>query len=178
MDPKTIAQMGADIADLRRRMDTMFRHGPVKEVDTETQRARIAMGKGVDGQEQLSPWIPYAQQAGALKIHTAPSVGQNMTMLAPNGDPEQALLMPFTWNQGNPSPSSSAAENVLTFGDVKLVVTESSVVVTIGGFSVTLTAGGLDALGGLIKHDEKNIGSTHTHGGVRSGAESTSVPNG
>lgn len=46
-----------------------------------------------------------------------------------------------------------------------------------GGVTVKITAAGVEITGGTVKHDGKNIGSTHTHGGVIPGGGSTSVPN-
>ena len=151
--PQELARIARRMADLERRLENSVRHGAVKEVDAERQRVRLAIGKGPDGTEQLSPWIPYAQQAGALKVHTPPSVGQNMTAFSPGGDLEQAMALPMTWNDGNASPSSSADENVMTFGDSKVEIRGDEIVVTVprlfikcGGTTLELTEGGLKAV--------------------------------
>jgi len=47
----------------------------------------------------------------------------------------------------------------------------------IGPVTFTVTAGGVDITGGTVTHNGKNIGSTHTHGGVIPGAANTDVPN-
>lgn len=171
-----LARVRRRLAEVERRQENTMRHGAVEEVDTEKQMVRLKIGKGPDGKDQLSPWVPYAQQAGALKIHTPPSKGQNMTVLAPGGDLEQSVAMPFSWNNGNPSPSTSADENMLTFGSVKITVTGDAVIFTVGGHSVTLSSAGTKFEGGAVGHDGHDIGATHRHGGVQPGGAQTDVP--
>lgn len=47
---------------------------------------------------------------------------------------------------------------------------------TVGGVSVAITAAGVHIEGGTVSHGAKNIGNTHTHGGVISGGDHTAVP--
>lgn len=44
------------------------------------------------------------------------------------------------------------------------------------GVSMKMTAAGVEFTGGTIKHDGKNIGSTHIHGGVVTGGDTTTGP--
>ena len=67
----------------------------------------------------LSPWVPYAQFSGALRVHTPPTVGQQFTAMSPTGDFQQAVAVPLTHSTANPSPSTAAEQNVLSFGDVE-----------------------------------------------------------
>lgn len=190
--PDVLAKLTRRLAEVERRQENMIRNGVVREVDAGTQRVRLAIGKGPDGTEHLSPWVPYGQQAGALKIHATPSPGQNMTLVSPGGSLEQAMALPMTWNDGNPSPSSSADEVVMTFGDVRIVTTADGVTVTIGGNSLTMTADGttftigghtvdLDGSGttfggGRVDHDGRNIGKDHLHTRVRPGPALSGPP--
>ena len=151
--PETMARLARRVAEVERRLENTIRRGKVTEVDPEKGRVRLTVGKGPDGTEQLSPWVPYGQQAGALKVHAPPSKGQNMTIFAPGGDLEQSMALPMTWNDGNPSPSSSGDENVLTFGDAKVEIRGDEIVVTVprhfikcGGTTLELTEGGLKAV--------------------------------
>lgn len=43
--------------------------------------------------------------------------------------------------------------------------------------SVTINAGSMAVTSGALTHNGKNVGSTHTHGGVRGGPDSTAGPN-
>lgn len=171
-----VARLRLRLAEVERRQDNTLRHGVVAEVDPAKGTVRLKVGKNTDGTDVLSPKIPYGQMAGGLKVHAPPTVGQNMTMFSPGGEMEQAIAMPFTWNNANKSPSSSGDENVLTFGDVKVTLLASSVRFEIGGFVFELSAAGMVAEGGRLEHDGLDIGSTHKHGGVMPGAARTLVP--
>jgi phage baseplate assembly protein V len=104
------------VAEMERRQDNQVRHGKVTDIDAEKQLARIEIGER-DGTPLKSAWVPYAQVAGGYKAHTPPTVGQQMTLFAPNGEVRQAVLLPFTWSNDNQSPSDKADEHVDTFGD-------------------------------------------------------------
>jgi phage baseplate assembly protein gpV len=89
--------------------------GPVVAVDAVAGKARIRLG-GTDEEPFLVPWVRYAQTMGALKVHSAPSIGQQMDLHSDNGDFEQGTLHPRTQSDANPSPSDKPDEHVLTFG--------------------------------------------------------------
>ena len=171
-----VARLKLQVADMARRQENSFRYGTVASVDAARQMVRLKIGKGADGTDQLSPWIPYAQMAGALKVHTPMSEGQNMAMISPGGDIEQAIAMPFTWNNANQSPSQSADENVLTYGDVKMTLIEGGLRIEVGGFVLAVTGAGLAMAGGGVGHNGQDIGSTHRHPGIQPGGGITSTP--
>jgi hypothetical protein len=173
---REIVELAARIAELERRFSGMMRHGTVEEVDPGKHRIRLKFGTDVEGKSFLSPWIPYAQVAGALKIHVPPSVGQQFTLMAPAGDWQLAVAVPFTWSNQNPSPSNKADENVLTLGDVRMTLKAGGLEIMAAGVSFALSGNGVSITGGEVAHNGRNIGSTHTHGGVVVGTQSTDVP--
>lgn len=189
---RELVELASRVAELERRFSGNMRHGTVEEVDPKKQRVRLNLGKGVDGKPFLSPWVPYAQIAGALKVHTPPSKGQQFTMLSPTGDWQQAVALPMTWSDKNASPSTNGDENVLTYGNVRAVVkddltqvhvgstefeiTGRRVLIKVGGVSVEITGSGVSINGGRVEHNSRNIGSSHIHGGVVSGGDLTDVP--
>lgn len=188
-------QLLADIfmrtAEIERRFDGMIKQGTATDVDPKAGTVRIRYG-GTDEEPFLSPPIPYAQMAGALKVHAPPSEGQQMTVISGSGDFRQGLAVPMTWSDSNTSPSEKDDENVITFGDVRIELRSDELLISIGGFSISLqasgakftvggvthelTAGGLSTKGGKIEHNKKNIGSDHVHGGVERGRSMTSSP--
>jgi hypothetical protein len=115
-----------------------------------------------------------------------------MTVLNGSGDFRQGLALPMTWSDSNKSPSEKGDENVLTFGNFRIELRGDELRITVGGFIVSLTAdgafftvggithaisgNGVETKGGTVKHDEKNIGSDHVHGGVSPGGSNTAVP--
>lgn len=169
------------IARLEQRTAHAAVHGAVTDVDTEKQLARIRIG-GTDEEPYKSPWIPYAQFAGALKVHTPPTVGQNMTLFSPTGDPSQGALLPLTWNDANKSPSTKADENVITFGNVRIELKNDRLYVKVGGSEITITGDKMTVKantefdGDTVKHKGVSIDKTHKHKGVAAGAALTDVP--
>jgi phage baseplate assembly protein gpV len=192
MAVRELVELASRVAELERRFSGAMRHGTIEEVDAARQRVRLNFGKDVDGKPFLSPWVPYAQIAGALKVHTPPSKGQQFTLLSPAGDWQQAVALPMTWSDQNQSPSSKGDENVLTYGNVKAAIrddltqlkvggtefeiTSGRVLIKVGGVAVEITRSGVAIIGGKVTHDGRNIGSTHIHGGVAPGGGLTDVP--
>jgi phage baseplate assembly protein gpV len=188
---RELVELASRVADLERRFSGVMRHGTVEEVDPAKQIVRLKFGEGEDG-PFLSPWVPYAQIAGALKVHTPPTKGQQMSTIAPTGDWAQAVALPMHWSNQNPSPSSNGDENVLTYGNVRatikddlcrvvvggctLEITGAHVKITIGGVTHTISGSGIKTEGGRIEHEDKNIGKDHKHKDVEPGNGQTGVP--
>lgn len=171
-----LAELAARVAELERRVAGGARHGVVHEVDPAAGTVRLRLGEGTDGQPFLSPPIPYAQTMGALKAHIPPSVGQSMTLIAPGGDWQQGIAVGMSASDANPSPSGAGDQNVITFGAVTIALKGDGVTVSAGGTTVTISGAGLSIEGGEVKHNGTDIGDTHKHGGVNSGASNTDVP--
>lgn len=163
------------VAALERRASFSIRHAPVDQVDAAKGLVRLNLGDG-DAGKLLSPWIPYAQIAGALKVHAPPSAGQQMTYIAPAGDTKQAIALPMTWSNQNESPSEAEDENVITYGDVRITLRDDHLLIEVGGFALKVSAEGLAMAGGGVGHNGQDIGSTHKHPGIMPGAGITDTP--
>lgn len=124
---QSLAEAHAHIASLQWSKDNSVVHGTVCDVDTKKQRCRIVIGKDEDDKDVKSPWIPYSQIAGTRKVHSAPSKGQQMTVMAPNGDYSQSMAFPFTWSDNNPSPSEKGDEDIDLRGKTKRTQKDGSV---------------------------------------------------
>ena len=125
MAVRELVELVSRVAELERRFAGVLRHGTVAEVDPERQRVRLDLGPahGAEGRF-LSPWVPYAQFSGALRVHTPPTVGQQLTAMSPSGDFQQAVALPLTHHSGNPSPSIAGDENVVTYGNVRMTLAD------------------------------------------------------
>ena len=134
MAVRELVELVSRVAELERRFAGVLRHGTVAEVDPERQRVRLDLGPahGAEGRF-LSPWVPYAQFSGALRVHTPPTVGQQLTAMSPSGDFQQAVALPLTHHSGNPSPSKAGDENVVTYGNVRMTLANDLVRVDVGG---------------------------------------------
>jgi len=169
------SKLAARVADLERRVKGSFRQGAVAEVDASAGTVRLKLGFGEQG-DFLSAPIPYAQVAGAVKVHSPPSVGQQMIAMSPNGDLQQAVAMPLGFSNQNQSPSGSVDQHVLSFGAVTLELTSSGLTVSVGGTSVTIDSSGLSVSGGDVIHNGTGIGDNHSHSGVEAGGSRTGSP--
>jgi phage baseplate assembly protein V len=136
---REVAELMRRVAELERRMANTMRDGTVEQVDAATKRVRLRIG-GTDDQPFLSPWVPYAQHAGALKIHTPPSVGQQMTLFSPAGDLRSGRAMPFTWSDTEASPSDDPEQHVLTFGDLRAELTSDGLLLQVGESQIEIQA--------------------------------------
>ena len=98
-----ISELHAQIADLEARIERKMRKGVVTDVDATKHLARMEIGRDCDGSNQVkSPWLPYAQIAGGapgLNVHSAPTIGEQVMLVNPDGSPDfsQALITRHGW---------------------------------------------------------------------------------
>lgn len=189
-----LAGLGGRIAELERRVAQTDRYGTIshRRIKNGQVEVRARIGTGTNGEDVLSAWTPWKQQAGAVKVQLSPTVGQQVRLHAPNGDPRQAAAEPYTWSTANAPPSQDLDDNVITVGNVKIEfrdgklkmtvgeasmeMTNSGVKTKVGGVTHEHTSSGLKTTGGTITHDSKNIGKDHKHGGVEPGGALTADP--
>ena len=153
----------ARLTEMERRQAGMEIRGKVAAVDPEKALAKIEIGEDEDGTPVLSPWVPYAQKAGALKLHSAPSVGEPMVIRSESGDIQQGTLYPHHWSDENPAPSQDGDIHKLVFGDVTVTLSGSGITLVAGGVTFVFDGDGFRQEGGEQSHDGKNVGSTHIH---------------
>lgn len=132
-----IVELAARLAQLEQTVGRLARHGTVTDVDPAKGLVRVKLGDGDDG-DVLSPWIPYSQIGGALKVHSPPTVGQQMAITAPGGDLRQGMATPLGFSSANPSPSGAGDEHVLTFGNVTVTMKGDSLVIAVGSSTITV----------------------------------------
>jgi phage baseplate assembly protein V len=174
---REIARLAARVAELEQRVALSSRTGTVAQVNAAEGLVRLKIGDSSAGGDLLSPWVPYAQTGGALKVHSPPSLGQQMALQSPSGDLAQGLAIPMGFSSANPSPSGDGAAHVITFGGATITLNASGLSVVMGGVTFAISGGGVAISGGAVTHNGLNIGSTHTHGGVVPGGASTAGPN-
>jgi len=127
-----IADLHALIADLQARIERMGRAGKVTDVDATKWLARFEIGLDDDGNSVKSPWLPYSQHAGDRKVHSLPSVGQQVMCFNPDGSPDFTLgmLMPYHWYDQIQSPSTDPNADVATRGSTVDTTRPGSRVIT------------------------------------------------
>jgi phage baseplate assembly protein gpV len=172
---RSLVELAARVAELERRVANFARHGTVHSVDAAAGTVRLVIGESEDG-PFLSPHVPYGQIAGALKVHSPPSAGQQMTLIAPSGDPRQGVALPMTWSDANASPSDKGDEHVVKIGSVTMTLKGDGLTLSVGGVRIAISGSGLAIEGGNVTHDGKNIGSDHHHTDVLPGPALTGPP--
>jgi len=132
-----LARVHARAADGDGRHERNHRPGPITDVDTTRTppMARIQVGVDEDGNVVKSPWVPYAQIAGARKVYTPPSVGEQGMFHSPDGDFEQGYIIPLTFSNKVKAPSQDphtdidqrgASIRIQKDGDVQQQVNKAS----------------------------------------------------
>jgi len=104
------------IAELYRLLCNLVRTGVVVEVDLTTQRCRVTSG-------QLSTtWLPWlTHRAGRSRTWWAPSVGEQVVLLAIGGELSTAFVLPALYSDTSPAPSASADAWHVTFPDGAII---------------------------------------------------------
>jgi phage baseplate assembly protein gpV len=172
---RELVELASRVAELERRFSGIMRHGKVEEVNTKEAWVRLDFGQGTQG-KFLSPKIPYAQIAGDLKLHNPPYKGQQMTMLSPSGDWQQAVAVPMTWSKQNEAPSDKGDEHVLTFGDWRITLKDTTLTLENGDVTFKFSGDGYEQTGGHMTHDGKGIDAHHVHTMVMPGAALSGPP--
>jgi phage baseplate assembly protein V len=101
----------SDPADLQRLLGDMLRLGTVASVDLPGGTCRVTIG---DLETSDIPWLTGA--AGDTHIWCPPSVGEQVLVLAPEGDTLGALVMRGLPSDANPAPGDTRRV-VVTFAD-------------------------------------------------------------
>lgn len=167
---KRIADLEAVTSGLSVRQNNMFREGVVKSVDFEKGLA-VVEAHGLETKP-----VPWLEQAGAVNEWTPLSVGQRVLLASPNGDPGRAVIMRGGFTDDVRPPHRVGAEKRTMIGECSITQSGSGIVIQAGGCTFTFSGEGFSQSGGEIRHDQKNIGADHRHGGVMPGPSTTDVP--
>lgn len=100
------------LADLARRVANMIRTGRVAEVDHAGPRVRVQSG------DLLTEWLPWqTRRAGNTRTWDPPTVGEQVMILSPSGEPAAGVVMPALYCQDHSAPDASPNTHVIEFPD-------------------------------------------------------------
>lgn len=106
----------ANIQELARTLRNLIRTGVVIEVATETGRCRVQTGGNI------TDWLQWlAQRAGRSRTWWAPSVGEQVIILAVGGELDTAFVLPGIYSDDNPAPSASPDALHVTLPDGAII---------------------------------------------------------
>ncbi len=161
---EAIIDMQVDIEMLKTAFGNSLRVGPIEEVDAQ-KGFRLKYGDGPNG-PWLSPWYPHPESGGATGTWAPLSKNQVVGVINPAGDPRQGVLIRGGFSGVHPPISENLGENKFTF---------AGVTITIAGGKITIE-GDVHVIGEMLRHNDKNVGDTHIHGGVIPGHRPTDMP--
>jgi len=131
------------ISDPRRALGNVIQLGTVDTVDLSEATCRVRVGDIVTGD---LPWL--SARAGATRIWSPPSVGEQVVVLCPEGDMEAALVWGGLWSDARPAPAEDAG-TAAVFADEARIGYEPGA----HELDIILPSGGtihVDAAGGVL----------------------------
>ncbi|MRR50794.1 MAG: phage baseplate assembly protein V [Rhodocyclaceae bacterium] len=101
-----------DVVELSRLVENLIRIGTIAEVDHAAGRCRVKSG------ELLTQWLPwFALRAGATTTWDPPTVGEQVMLLSPSGEPSGGVALTGIYSTAIAPPSHSADEHVTHYPD-------------------------------------------------------------
>ncbi|EZQ18955.1 baseplate assembly protein [Halopseudomonas bauzanensis] len=174
------------IADLRRRLDNMIRPGTIYAVDHVNARCRVETGGLLTG------WLRYfVGRAGAVRRHSAPTPGEQCTVLSPSGEMAAGFVLVGLNSNEFSAPSDNLDLDSTTYADgtwfgYDMGNQEMTVIMTPGGRAILQAPGGVQIAGdvnitGTVTVSDDVIAGgislvNHAHSGVESGGSNTGGP--
>lgn len=101
-----------DMTDAERRISNVVMLGQVAELDASSARVRVKAGP------ILTAWLPFATvRAGPDRTWHAPEPGEQVVLVAPGGDLNQAVVVGSIYRANHPAPADSADVSRTLFKD-------------------------------------------------------------
>ncbi len=142
----------ANIQELARALRNMIRTGLVVETNLKAGRCRVQTGG------MCTDWLQWlTHRAGRSRTWWAPSVGEQVLILAVGGELDTAFVLPGIYSGDNPPPSASADALHIRFPDGAVIEYEPE--------TSALTVPGRPAGGGRPYPDAGIRASRQTAGG-------------
>lgn len=148
--------------DHTRNLSNLIRLGTVAEVDLTARRCRVQSGELVT---DFLPWLVPA--AGALIVWAAPSVGEQVLVLSPDGETMGGVVLRGLYSDDFPAPGDGADLTVVQFGDGAAVSYDAAAhqllaVLPSGGKAEVTADGGITINGPLTVNGETTINGQTT----------------
>ena len=106
----------ANLQDALRLLRNLIRTGVIVEVDLDDGRCRVQTG-GI-----TTDWLQWlTARAGRSRTWWAPSVGEQVLLLAVGGELDTAFVLPGIFSDDHPAPSASADAFRITFPDEAVI---------------------------------------------------------
>ncbi|WP_273790109.1 baseplate assembly protein [Bartonella sp. CM31XJBT] len=187
----TLRQIMKRLDALERCLANQHMIGRVAEVDGHRVRVKLSE-QGSNGQAVLSPWLQAQEASGALSSNMPLHVGDPVRLLNPHGEIGSAsLVVRDSYSEDAPNPARSFQELALCYAGGALRMTKDELILSHGENQIHLSEKGLvlshqatrvELTGSVriqaedLQHNQKSVGASHKHGGVKMGPSTTSSP--
>tara|TARA_B100001564_G_C20610453_1_gene657345 strand:+ start:392 stop:910 length:519 start_codon:yes stop_codon:yes gene_type:complete len=162
------------LMDLDRRISNLIQLGKVVEADYPNAKLRVEIG------DITTEWLPWlARRASFDNTWWSPEIGEQVIVLAPSGEINQAVILPSVYQQAHSAPADSPevhktvykdgtviqydrenhvlTANVNSAGRIELIIGASTITmvdaqieIKNGGSSIVVTASGIKLAGDRI----------------------------
>ncbi len=140
-----------DTAELERSRANLVQIGTVAEADYTKARVRVKLG------ELVTAWLPWLSvRAGGDRTWSAPEVGEQVSVLCPDGDPAGGIILGAIYSSANAAPANAATVARTVYADGAVVEYDRAAhrlsAVLPSGATVNLVADGgmtINAEGGI-----------------------------
>ncbi|WP_273792379.1 phage baseplate protein [Brucella anthropi] len=162
-----ITRLQKSCDDLQRRLSNIILSGEVHEVDGNRVRVMLQPADQRTGKPFLSPWVQVQEASGATGSHLPVAKGDPMRLLSPFGElGAQSIAIRDGYTDSAKSPSQNG----------ELALSYDGCALRFKGGVATIDAREIVFKSSKLTHNDKNVGDTHKHGGVKHGSASTSEP--
>ncbi|WP_254474460.1 baseplate assembly protein [Bartonella sp. B1098] len=190
--------LGETFRQIMKRLDALERclanqhmMGRVAQIDGHRVRVKLSC-EGANGQAVLSPWLQAQEAAGAVSSNMPLHIGDPVRLLNPHGEIGSAsLVVRDSYSDDAQNPARSSQEFALCYAGGALRMTKDELILSHGENQIHLSAQGLmlchqstrvelaDSVqiqAEDLQHNQKSVGASHKHGGVKMGPSTTSSP--
>lgn len=96
--------------NVNKKLSNLLLYGTVEKIEADTAQVRIS-------ENVLSPPLPWASLAGNLKTWAAPSIGEQVAILCPDGDISTGYIVSRLYSDKNAALSVDPNEYIVAFPD-------------------------------------------------------------
>lgn len=181
-----------NIAELLRLIHNLIRTGTIAQVDHTAARVRVKSG------ELLTDWLLWIEcRAGTTRDWNPPTVGEQVVMFSPGGDPAGAMVLTGLFSDAHPAPADlpelcrrlfpdgglfeydheNSVLRIKLPGRIEIEAPEGTVWLgDINHQGDMARAGSYAQDGGTLTHNNVNVGHDHPHTGVVPGGGQSGGP--
>lgn len=99
-------------AQLSRMIENLIRLGQIEEIDLSGKCCRVRTG------QLLTNWLPWiTQRAGTTRTWSPPTIGEQVMVFSPSGEPGAGIVLTGLFSTANPAPSESEDEHITDYPD-------------------------------------------------------------